>query len=96
MLVKVINANASQAIIHRGQALILVRGEMDAGGGPAGKVHLFHGVFHVPVCWSGSAVDFTIKELRTLEFPQWCGLAAFTFGIAVIPDEVRALIEKIQ
>jgi hypothetical protein len=52
--------------------------------------------FHVPVCSSGSAVDFTIKELRALEFPQWRGLAAITFGNLVIPDEVQTLTGKIQ
>ena len=42
MLVKVIKA--SQAIFYRGQALNLVRGELDAGGGLAGKGPLLYGV----------------------------------------------------
>lgn len=63
----------------------LVRGEMDAWGGPAGKGHLLHGVFPRSglLEWVG---DCIIKGLRTLEIDQWCGLAAFTFGILVIPD----------
>lgn len=66
------------------------------GAAPPEKDICFMVFFHVPACSSGSAVDFIIKGLRTLEFPQWSGLAAITFGNLVIPDEVQTLPGKIQ